>query len=273
MIIRPILSPFIILCMLSCSNPRDRGPISNPDSSYSSIAGGSPSGRTAPDFKTLHAALGFAGTWVNEIYVDSIRKNRSPRQDQQISESCINIPDSTLKTTSMISGFHEGGTEIVIVKDGNRYQFYDPEFKTPKDIIEPISPTRLRIGNQYFQKLKYPDMDKYEWGILNEILFSGKYKSQDGKKIVFGMDGHIDGLDTVAYYQPHADYTGEQELDVDRISLGQSRKNTHEYGFRFDKDTLLIYRIDCVQYDSMAHECGLEKLGELRWRLQRVPDL
>ncbi len=271
MVTRPLLPPFIILCMLSCSSPRDRGSKSNPDSSVSPIADGSPSGRTLPDFKTFHTALGFAGAWVNQIYVDSIRKNRSPRQDQWISESCINIPDSTLKTTSMISGFHEGGAEMVIVKDGNRYQFYDPEFKTPRDTIEPISTDRLRIGNQYFQKLKHPDMEKYEWGILDEILFGGKYQCKDGKEVVFGMDGHISGLDTVTYYQPHADYTGEQDLGVDRISMGRSQDKVHEYGFRFDKDTLLIYPIDCLQYDSIAHECGLEKLGELRWKLQRMP--
>jgi hypothetical protein len=271
MITRALLSPFIILCMLSCASPRDRNSKSNPDSSVSPIAGGSPSRRTTPDFKTFQTALGFAGAWVNEIYVDSIRKNRSPRQDQGISESCINIPDSTLKTMSMISGFHEGGAEMVIVKDGNRYQFYDPEFKTPKDIIEPMSPDLLRIGTQYFQKLKHPDMEKYEWGILDEILFGRKYQSQDGKEVVFGIDGHIKGLDTVTYYQPHADYTEEQDLGVDRISMGRSQENIHVYGFQFDKDTLLIYRIDCLQYDSIAHQCGLEKLGGLRWKLQRMP--
>jgi hypothetical protein len=131
MITRALLSPFIILCMLTCASPRDRSSRSNPDSSVSPIAGGSPSGRTAPDFKTFRTALGFAGAWVNEIYVDSIRKNRSPRYDQKIGEGCINIPDSTLKTTSMISNFHEGGEPILVVKDGDRYQFYDAKFKTP----------------------------------------------------------------------------------------------------------------------------------------------
>ncbi len=29
----------------------------------------------------------------------------------------------------MISGFHEGGAGMVIVKDGNRCQFYDLELK------------------------------------------------------------------------------------------------------------------------------------------------
>jgi len=160
---------------------------------------------------------------------------------------------------------------MVIVKDGNRYQFYDPELKTPKDIIEPMSPTRLRIGNQYFQKLIHPDMGKYDWGILNEILFTGKYQNQDGKEVVFAIDGHIIGLDSVAYYQPHTDYTGEQDLGVDRISMGRSQENVRVYGYQFDKDTLFIYRIDCVQYDSIAHQCGLEKLGGLRWKLQRMP--
>ncbi len=268
---RPLLTPFIFLCILSCSSPRDRGSRSNPDSSISPIAGRSPSEGITPDFKTFHTALGFAGAWVNEAYVDSIRKNRSPRQDQWISESCIIIPDSTLEKTNMISGFHEGGAEMVVVKDGNHYEFYDPEFKKPKDIIEAITPDRLRIGNQYFQKLKYPDIEKYEWGILNEILFGGKYQSQDGKEVVFEVNGHIKGLDTVTYYQPHADYTEEQELGVDRISMGQSHEKVQVYGFRFDRDTLFIYRIDCLQYDSVAHQCGLEKLGGLRWKLQRMP--
>jgi hypothetical protein len=172
----------------------------------------------------------------------------------------------------MISGFHEGGVGMVIVKDGNRYQFYDPELKTPKDIIEPIAPNRLRIGNQYFQKLKNPDMEKYEWGILDEILFGGKYQSPDGKEVIFGLDGNIRGLDTVTYYQPHADYAGEQDIGVDRISMGRSRENVHEYGFQFDKDTLFIYLIDCLRYDSTANQCGLEKLGEFSWKLHRMPE-
>jgi hypothetical protein len=101
--------------------------------------------------------------------------------------------------------------------------------------------------------------------------FRREYQSQDGKEVVFEINGHVKGLDTVTYYQPHADYTGEQDLGVDLISMGPSQENVHEYGFQFNKDTLLIYRIDCMRYDSMAHECGLEKLGELSWKLQKMP--
>lgn len=147
-----------------------------------------------PGFKTARNALGFAGIWVNEIYVNSIRKNRSPKQDQGLMNSSINIPDSTLTTTSMISGFHEGSSEMVVVKDGNRYWFYDPELTTPNDVIQVLSPKRLRIGDQYFLKIEHGDMNKYEWSILNEILFAGKYQNQEGKEVVFSFDGHISGL-------------------------------------------------------------------------------
>jgi len=192
-------------------------------------------------------------------------------KDQVIYKSCINIPDSTLTSTSMIGSFHEGGPEIVIVKVGNRYQFYDPALTRPQDIIEVLSPRRLRIGDQYFQKIDHPDMNKYEWGILNEILFAGEYKSAEGKDVLFGFDGHIKGLDTVTYYQPHADYTEEQDIGLDRISMGRSQENMRVYGYKFNKDSLLIYQIDSPQYDSATHESGLEKVGELKWQLRRIP--
>lgn len=262
---------FFILSMSSCgSHPKpDTG--SGSDSSISITAGKSALASSGADFKTLRTALDFAGAWVNEVYVDSIHKNQSPGKDQVIMESCIEIPDSTLKKTCMIGGFHDGGPAIVIVKKGNQYQFYDPELKIPGAIIEPISARRLRIGNQYFQKLEHPDMEKEEWGILNELLFSGNYQNEEGKEVIFEMNGHIRGLDTVTYYQPHADYTEEQDLDADRISMGRSPNKVHVYGFRFNKDTLSIYNIDCLKYDSAAHECGLEKLGSLIWKLHRMP--
>jgi hypothetical protein len=272
MITRTQLYPFIVFCLLSCASPNDRGSKVNRDSSDPVVAGGSAYGEKKPDFKTVHAALGFAGAWVNEMYVDSIHKNRSPKQDQDIEESCIRIPDSTLMKTSMIFGFHEGGPEMVVVKNGDRYQFFDPTFKTPMGIIELVSPNRLRIGSHYFKKLMYADTEKYEWGILNEILFAGKYQTQVGKEVVFAEDGHIAGLDTIAYYQPHADYTGDVDLGVDRISLGPSKTNLHEYGYQFNGDTLLIFPIKCLEYDTLAKECGLEKLGECQWKLRRIAE-
>lgn len=59
-----------------------------------------------------------------------------------------------------------------VVRDGNRYQFYDPELKLALDTIEPVSPARLRIGNQYFRPLQHPDTDKNDWGILPVTLDS-----------------------------------------------------------------------------------------------------
>jgi hypothetical protein len=275
MITRPLISPFICICMLSCSSPPDSSSSSaNPDSTGQIAVKAPPPVRqeAIPRFKTLDTVLSFAGVWVNEIYFDSIRNNHSPRLDQGIGKSCIIIPDSTLKATNMVAGFHDGGGTMVVVRDGNRYLFYDPELKLPFDTIEPLSPTRLRIGDQYFRPLNHPDTGKNDWGILEEILFSGRYQKEDGEEVLFGTNGHITGLDIVSYYEPEIDYADRTDRQIDRIRLGQSHKKLDEYGFRFDKDTLLIYTIDCLRYNAGEHECDSAKFGELMWKLRKMPE-
>jgi hypothetical protein len=232
------------------------------------VPGDSAAGKTQPAFKTVHIAIPFAGAYVNEVYVDSIAKNRSPRKDQMIEACCIDVPDSTLKPTSMIANFHEGGEDRVIIKDGDRYQFYDAALQTPRDTIELVAPERLRIGSQFFRKLRHADKDKWEWGILNELLLGGRYQTEDGRQVVLEMDGRITGLDTVTYYQPHADYIGDQDIGADRISIGLKQK-LHDYGFQFDKDTLRIYSID-IREDSVSGDHGDEELGALKWKLIRI---
>ncbi len=172
----------------------------------------------------------------------------------------------------MVAGFHDGGGTMVVVKDGNRYQFYDPELKLPLDTIEPLSPTRIHIGNQYFRSLKHPDTNKNDWGILEEILFSGRYQKEDGKEVEFGTDGHITGLEIASYYEPVIDYADRADHQLDLINLGQSHKKLDEYGFRFDKDTLLIYTVECLHYDANEHGCDSSKFGELMWKLRRTSE-
>ncbi len=275
MITRPLLYFLISLYLLSCSS-RGNGGGSGADSTRKDtatvIVPVPVKQEDVPRFKTLHTALPFAGVWVNEIYFDSIRKNHSPRLDQGIVKSCIIIPDSTLKSTNMVAGFHDGGPAIVVVRDGNRYQFYDADLKSPGDTIEPISSTRIRIGDQFFRPLKHPNTKRNDWGILEEILFSGNYQDEDGKKVEFRTDGQITGLDFVSYYEPEIDYSDRAAGQVDRINLGQSHKKMDEYGFRFDKDTLLIYTINCLHYDAGAKECDSARLWDLMWKLRRLPD-
>jgi hypothetical protein len=275
MITRLFLCLIVYTCILSCSSPTGLANSSaNTDSAGKHAAKTSiiASREPVPHFKTLDTALSFAGVWVNEIYFDSIRNNRSPRLDQGIGKSCIIIPDRTLKETRMVWGFHDGGGSIVVVKDETRYQFYDPELKLPSDTIEPLLNSRLRIGDQYFRRLNHPDTSKNDWGILEEVLFSGRYQNEDGKEAVFGRNGHITGLGSASYYEPEIDYSDRADRQIDRIRLGQSHEKLKEYAFRFDEDTLLIYTIDCLRYNADEHDCDSSKLGELKWKLRKMSE-
>ncbi|HVV69972.1 MAG TPA: hypothetical protein VHI52_00215 [Verrucomicrobiae bacterium] len=221
-------------------------------------------------FRTVHVPVPFAGLYVNEEYVDKIRANRSPRLDQGVEKSCLEIPDSTLKPAMWVYGFHEGGGDVAVVKQGDRYWLYDTYGKKLADTIEVLSPGELRIGKIRLRKLKYGDREKNDWGVLEEILFSGRYRTEDGKEVEFGADGHVKGLeDTLSYYAPFADYVGPGG-EVDQLGLGQSPEHNTGYAFRFDKDTLFICQLDHGDYDTTAHDGEIAEMGKVVWKLQKV---
>ncbi|HEV2483727.1 MAG TPA: hypothetical protein VGS79_28875 [Puia sp.] len=268
-LILPALPALLVLSVLSalsaCGSHSGSDVRAKPDSLVAVAPGGADTA-----FRRLHVPVPFAGIYVNEEYVDKILANRSPRLDQEVEKSCVDIPDSTLKLAMWVYGFHEGGGNVVVVKIGDRYQLYEPGSKKLDDTIEVLSPDRLRIGKLYLRKLKYADREKNDWGVLEEILFSGKYVAEDGKEVEFGADGHVKGLaDTVSCYVPYADYVGPGG-DVDAIGLGQSQEHNTEYAFRFDKDTLFICHLDHVDYDTTAHDGERTAMGSVLWKLRKV---
>jgi len=102
---RILLLLLIASCAFSCVNPAAEQEAANKDS----IVLNEPSPEATSDFRTLDTSLSFAGLWVNETYIDNIRKTRSPRQSQDVMESCITIPSRTLQVTRMVEGFHRRG--------------------------------------------------------------------------------------------------------------------------------------------------------------------
>ena len=273
--VRCVLLLTVTSWLLSCDSPHDRKN-NQPDTAKSSradTAGVSrPTEEDGPALShPLDTVLSFAGVWVNQVYFDRLARNRSPRLDQGIDQSCINIPARTLIETRMIAGFHDGAGSEVVVKIGNRYQFYDPSLKLPLDTIEPLSNHRLRIGTQFFRQIDHADTLKSDWGILEDLLFSGMYVREDGDTAVFGRDGHIKGLETVSFFEPVIDYADRADRQVDLVRLGQSRKEMDDFGFQFKKDTLFIYTIDYQQ--SNAGESGFDstRFGTLMWKLRRLP--
>jgi hypothetical protein len=169
----------------------------------------------------------------------------------------------------MVGGFHDGAADMVIVRDGARYKFYSADRTLFVNNIEPVSDSLIRIGDQAFVRLRHPDTTKADWGILEELLFEGKYTDQVGRTVVFTASGTVSGMDSFSRYVPQIDYTETNDL-VDRVQLGLSPRLLESYGFRFDKDSLFLYAISCAVYDTAHQYCDSGTLGKRLYTLVRA---
>jgi hypothetical protein len=254
--------------LFSCSSTTPSGKLAA-DSTAGAMKADTPKGQPVArhPVESEDTVLPFAGVWVNEVYLDSIRYNRSPRLSQGVEESCIILPARTLQVTSMIAGFHDGGPAWVVVKSGSHYQFYYEARELPGDTIESLSLQRLRIGHHYFGRLNQPDIRKSDFGILEELLFTGTYLTDKGEKVIFGPNGSVTGLPGLAYYEPVVDYADRGDRQVDLLQLGPTRHKMDNFGFLFRKDTLTIYMVNCLRYDRTNGDCDSNALGEMLFSL------
>jgi hypothetical protein len=217
------------------------------------------------DFKKVDTVVPFAGFWLNEKYVKKIRQTKSPRECQDVSETSLWIPDRTLQASSISSDLHEGGVEMVLVKKDNTFQLYNKDGDTISNFaydIQIITPEKLKIGKNTFIKTNEH--------FLADILFSGEYQDSLKNTVQFLKDGHIKGLGAYAVYNPWYDYVTEPDLDADQIDLGQDSINTEQFGYRFRQDTLLIYNLNCLEYDSLSHYCQQPVLRDIKYKLVRI---
>ena len=114
----------------------------------------------------------FAGEWINERYVKSIRAYQSPFKAQKVQEmSSISVPKSSKETISIGWNFHEG-EGAMLKKVGTKYQLIRTESEgNPFTFAYFRSINKLKIENDYFVKLKSANQENF----LNELLFTGKY--------------------------------------------------------------------------------------------------
>ena len=217
------------------------------------------------NFKTLDTVVPFAGFWLNEKYVKKIGRTKSPRECQDISETCLWIPARTLQSSSISSDLHEGGVEMVLVKKDNTFQLYNKDGDTISNFaydIQVITPEKLKIGKNTFIKTNEH--------FLADILFSGEYRDSLNNIVQFLKDGHIKGLGAYAVYDPWYDYVTEPDVDADQVDMGHDSIHTENFGYRFKQDTLLIYNLNCLEYDSSAHYCNEAALGDIKYKLVRI---
>ena len=215
-------------------------------------------------FNVLDTIVPFSGFWVNEQYINNIRKNKSPRLSQGINESCITIPNKTLQVTRMVGGFHEGAADMIVTKQNDNFYFYYKYNDTIRNLaynIQIVSKEKIIIGNNAFIKT-----DKK---FLEELLFSGKYLDTLRDEVEFTKDSHVNGLDSFKFYDPIYDYV-DAGMDVDQIGFATTKDKFKYYAFKFNQDTLLIYDLKCLNYDSTNKFCANVAFGDLKFKLTKI---
>jgi hypothetical protein len=206
------------------------------------------------------------GLWVNKVYADTLLLTRSPRASQRVEgNTYLYFTDSTEPSVLVGLGFHEG-TAWSVIRSSNKVMLYDSGEKRNMGVVATISPEEFRLGRQDFIKLKHPNRDNYDFDIVEELLFAGNYRMQNGASVSLSFDGRASGWDTIRYYVPNVDYIGPG-MDVDQVELGSNKDKLTPYGFRFDMDTLFIYKLKCLIPDSLARDCDSVTLGEVAWKL------
>lgn len=253
----------ILLCILATTTLLSCGPDTKPAQQ---------SEAHAINFKTHSVPVPFAGNWISETYLRDIREHQSPRKAQETIEECyIQLPDHTLRSSTMIINFHEGISDLVMVNNNGAFHLWEKAGDTLSNVkytIQPISADSIKIGEKLFVKINSSTAGN-EPQILEEILFKGKYKSKNGEQVEFKSNGEVTGLGKYKYYKPVIDYF-DAGLQVDQVGLSETADKMENFGFKFKKDRLELYALKCTTYDNIEKRCVEVDFGNKTNELAKV---
>lgn len=211
--------------------------------------------------------ISISGSWLSENYYNSIREFKSPRKAQD-SSLFIVIPAMTLQPTNLIYNFHEGSAVLIFRKANDHYEIWESEhdslFRWLGD-VKIISPEKINFLNTTFVKIS-SSVNTNNSLILEALLFKGYYLQSDGETIEFKDDRQIIGLDNFHFYKPVIDYY-DAGLQVDQVDLGKSENDLQRFGFKFNGDTLELYKLKCLTFEG--HRCMEVDFGQLAYKLWR----
>jgi hypothetical protein len=219
------------------------------------------------DFKTFDTILPMAGSWISEEYAKKLDSTKSPMAVQSFGYF-ISMPSRTLQQIQMIVDFHQGGADAIILKHNGNYEiwrYWDDTVRNCLDSIQIISPSKIKTDGQIFIKIN-PAFKNERPLILEEMLFKGRYKSATGETVEFKNTGEVTGLGTYHYYMPYIDYYDEA-MNIDQLGIGQTDTTYESFGFKFKRDTLQLYKLKCLTYDSANKTCGVVDFGDLAYTL------
>jgi hypothetical protein len=207
---------------------------------------------------TAAAPNPFAGWWVDQGYVDTLLKTKSPRASQG-DEELLYFP-KLLHDTCFLAVFHEGGGQFTLVAHGKDYYIkYD---NGDSALVEIMDQQHIKTRGKIF--VSVPGTD--ETRVSEKFLLKGEYAHGD-KTIVLTENGEIQGLDSFKYYLVWNDYYGPG-LDLDLMDLGRTRDEHIEHAFQIVGDTLLIYATKCIEQHENG-DCYAIDYDKLKYTLVR----
>ena len=228
---------------------------------------------TAPaiNFKTSSVPVPFAGNWISETYLRDIKEHQSPRKAQENIEECyIQLPDNTLRPSTMVINFHEGISELVTVNNNGVFKMREKQgdtLSTLKYTIKPLSRDTIKIDDKLFIKINSSPAGN-EPRILEEILFKGTYITKKGEHIEFKSNGEVSGFGKYKYYKPLIDYF-DAGLQIDQVGLGETADKMEYFGFKFKRNKLELYKLKCDLYDEVDNRCVEVSYGIKAYDLQK----
>lgn len=235
------------------------------------------------DNENIDTIIPISGCWISEDYVNSLKEYKSPKKAQDNSILII-IPESISENVTIMYDFHDDFDYFKIVRNNNKYEIWEnlnEQMPILLYSIKVISESKIVIGETVFTRINPVRVEdflhiglKSELLVQEEILFKGVYLSSQGNKVVFKNNGQIEGLDGFSYYKPESDYY-DQGMQIDQLILVKSAslnnwQDIEYYGFKFNHDTLKLYKLNCIEFDSLSQHCALVELGKLEYTLLKI---
>lgn len=222
------------------------------------------------------------GGWVNVNYADALLRVHSPmfaaeagRPVQELMFDVSKIKgDTVFNNTGRLNYFegerfdvvfaNEGGSTIMKIYEGGELDVTDPATLTYKITgADTMLCVVKKVGNDSIWYRRTFHKAPLRAGIaqnalehfVNQSLFAGEWKTQDGSIVTFTADGKVSGWAKWTWYSVEIDKYGS-EIQPDVMSVYNDKMGA-TYVYTLDNDRLSIY-----EYDSNAAD-GMWTRGEM----------
>ena len=221
-----------------------------------------------PDSLKYKLAPIFSGDWVVVSYMDSIKLSKSPYKSQNELPGIVelNIRIEAPVSDSAIIGvvnIHEGTNLTLYFRQGTLQTSLPlnlKDYEKPKDYFElgyglenndtvlllyHFDQTGVRVSETKYSKVTNHKEEAFQYQ-LNKTLFSGSYERIDSLEasgeIGLTNDGVISGLSSWDRYFVIADFVTANDSATDEICFQIQTKNQICFGYRFNGDTLRLFK-------------------------------